>query len=527
LPLLLQKLLCIAKRRPSLGLAVLSLLFAVQISPWLYPSVDGCLYLKTVNDFRSTPRLDDFCCLVPPAFPVLIAPAFLFGDRPFLAVSILNWLLAVALIGGVYVWARRILPSAAMVLTTVLAVNISLWTFYRRPTKEVATLAFLVWTINAMHGLLDERRTSRIVWLTVAVSLLTSYLVLIRYAAIMLAVAFTMAAAWHVRKGALRPRRAIAMSAVICLVSGSVLGTWLVYDRWHGTGGRYVDSIVSIYRRPSAAEAPTADTVDQEADERAPARRRDRHFARALLYRVDDLACLTIPGMWKASSASGDTLIAVTILGALLFGVLGLGWWKLFSTRIDVFALLLPIYLLLYAHWDCPQPGGRFLLPMLPIILACLGAGTWAIFQYTTPTGARRWQVALLTGCILAHFGQATAYWLLYDLPRARECQRNLPMVDRLADRIQKRSGLVAIAPSLEQRCNGLWLDLDWKRMRILEKPLRRRVEWIVDLAGAAPVTGFAVECVDGPVQLLRRELVVPAIRERIGQQSSADAERL
>jgi hypothetical protein len=183
----LEKLLAVAKSRSGLGLAALALLFAIQISPSLYPSVDGCLYLKTVSDFFSAERLDDFCCLVPPGYPVLIAPAFLFGDRPFLAVSILNWLLAVATIGGVYVWARRLMPSAALLLTTAVAVNISLWTFYRRPTKEIATLAFLMWTVNAMQALLNERRASRVIWLTAAVAVLTAYLVLIRYAAIIAA----------------------------------------------------------------------------------------------------------------------------------------------------------------------------------------------------------------------------------------------------------------------------------------------------------------------------------------------------
>ena len=204
-----EQLLAVAKSRNGLGLAALALLFAIQISPNLYPSVDGCLYLKTVSDFLSADRLDDFCCLVPPGYPVLIAPAFLFGDRPFLAVSILNWLLAVATIGGVYAWARRLMPTRALLLTTAVAVNISLWTFYRRPTKEIATLGFLMWTVNAMHRLLGERRTSRVIWLTAAVAFLTAYLVLIRYAAITLAVAFAVATVLLARRGLLRRARAV------------------------------------------------------------------------------------------------------------------------------------------------------------------------------------------------------------------------------------------------------------------------------------------------------------------------------
>lgn len=515
-----------AKERNRLGLALLALLFAVQISPWLYPSVDGCLYLKTVGDFLSTPRLDDFCCLVPPGYPVLIAPAFLFGDRPLLAVSILNWMLAVAMIVGVYVWARRLAPSAALVLTAAVAVNISLWIFYRRPTKEIAMLAFLMWTVNAMHRLLDERRTARVIGLTAAVALLTTYLGLIRYAAITLAVAFAVAAFLLVRRGHFRPARALWMSLVIGLVSGSSLLLWLVYDRSHGTGGTYVDAIASIYHNPSVAEAQTREGDAQALEREESTPRRPRYFTRAVLYRVNDLVCLTVPGLWKASSGSAELLSVSTFVGFVMLAVLALGWWRIVATRIDVLALLLPIYLLLYAHWDTAQPGGRFLLPVLPIILACVGMGMIAIVRWAATPQARRWEIPVCALFLLAHLGQAVGYWLVIDAPRASACQHNLPMVDRLSGRIQKHVGLVAVAPELEQICNGLWLDLDWKRIRMLQDPPRRGVEWIVDTAGSPPIPGYSVECVDGPVQLLRRK---PVLRnpERVGEQHSGGAPRL
>ena len=108
-----------ANWRPRLCLAALAVLMAVQISPWLYPAVDGCLYLKTVREFLSTQKLSSFHCYVPPGYLPLIAPAFAFGDRPFLAVSILQWLMAVALIGGLYVWARRQFPATAVLFTSL------------------------------------------------------------------------------------------------------------------------------------------------------------------------------------------------------------------------------------------------------------------------------------------------------------------------------------------------------------------------------------------------------------------------
>jgi hypothetical protein len=425
--LAIERLLAAAKERPRLGLGLLALLFAVQISPWLYPSVDGCLYLKTVSDFLSAPRLDDFCCLVPPGYPLLIAPAFVFGDRPFLAVSMLNWLLAVAMIGGVYLWARRLAPSAALALTTAVGVNISLWIFYRRPTKEIATLALLMWTVNAMHSLLDERRMARVMGLTAVVALLTTYLVLIRYAGIMLVLAFAAAAALLVRRGDLRPARAVGMSLVIGLVSTSALLLWLVYDRSHGTGGTYVDSIVSIYHDRSVSEprAHDGDGLDGEVQEVEV--RKPRHFTRALLYRVNDLTCLTVPGLWKSSSGAGELLSLSTSAGTLVLAVLALGWWRIVSTRIDVLALMLPIYLLLYAHWDSSQPGGRFLLPVLPIIFACVGVGLIAIVRSAAAPAAGKSRYLL---CIC---------WLIWGRQPVIGCS-STPRVRRSASAICQSS---------------------------------------------------------------------------------------
>ncbi len=69
-------------RRPRMWLAIFAALMAVQISPWLYPTVDGCLYMKTAREFIAAPSLADFRCLVPPGYPALITPAFLLSSRP-------------------------------------------------------------------------------------------------------------------------------------------------------------------------------------------------------------------------------------------------------------------------------------------------------------------------------------------------------------------------------------------------------------------------------------------------------------
>ena len=553
--LLIERWIESANRRPRFWLVALALLMAVQISPWLYPAVDGCLYLKTIRDFLSAHNRLDFSCYVPPGYLPFVAPAFVFGDRPFLAVAILQWLMAVALIGGLYVWARRQFPATAVLFTTVVMVNISMWTYYRRPLKEVASMAILMWTVNLMHILLEERRLSRIIGLTAAVAFLTSYLTLIRYSAISLAVGFTLAAALLARRRAFGWSRALAMSSLVGVSAGAALFGWLYYDKIHG-GGQYWQEVASVYSEakdgPEAAPAPTPEAaplarsassaltlsstpsgpplrtalepppqVDSTGVRRTaePVAAPLWRLLHGLIYRINDVGCLTVPGLWKSSVPSVPTLTVPMAVFVLLFVVIGFGWLKVVRRKLDVLALTLPVYILIYTHWVCDQPGGRFMLLMLPIITACAWYGVGVLV---------RRQMLVFGLLVLAHLGQSTAYWLLIDAPRAYRLHQNWAMVDRLAEEIRRRPGQVAIADAIQSDCQGLWLELDWGcRLQGLEKALAPSVTWVVDEAGKTPVEGFSVCRVDGPVQLLHRNTPRPLTPSMVGKIDSSSREAI
>ncbi len=507
-------------RQPRLWLALFAVLMAVQISPWLYPTVDGCLYMKTARDFLAAPTLAEFRCLVPPGYPALITPAFFFGNRPFLEIAVLQWLMSVALIGGVYVWARRQFPSMAVLLTGAVMFNISLWAYYRRPTKEVATLAVLMWTVNLMHRLLDERRVGRVVAFTVAAAVLAAYVSLMRYTTITLTVGFGVAAAWLAWKHAIGWPRAVAMSGTVGLIAAVILGAWLYYDRTYGAGGIYLREVMSVYskqaprrdkHRPGSSDADSSPqgndlasnetaTVDDDAAGHSPPAR----FLQGLVYRINDIGCLCVPGLWKSTVDPWQLPHASMVPFLGLMAVLGIGWWKIVRRRLDVLALMLPAYFLLYSHWVCDQPGGRFMLPMLPILVA----SAW----FGVATLVRR-RALLVFGLLMGvHLVQAGSYWMAVDAPRARANDQKWSLVDRLADEIRKRHGEVALATSVEQDCHGLWLELDWSYpLRNLEMQFSKRVVWVVEPAGLEPPKGFSVDWVDGPVQLACRDPEKPA----------------
>jgi hypothetical protein len=532
-----------ANWRPKLCLGVLAILMAVQVSPWLYPAVDGCLYLKTIREFLSTRNLASFHCYVPPGYLPLIAPAFAFGDRPFLAISILQWLMSLALIGGLYVWARREFPATAVLFTAVVMVNISVWTYYRRPLKEIASMAILMWTVNLMHVLLDERRRARVISLTCAAALLTTYLTLIRYAAITVAIGFAWAACWRAYRDKLGWGRAIFMSSVVGITAASALAGWLYYDKAYGGGGIYWREVASVYSEqtnppetvienalppqgPNAAAnvanknfnsvpanvAASVDSAPQTGVSIAAAAPKEdvgeswlasplvapvARFLHGLIYRINDVGCMLVPALWKANIPPDRLLTLPLVLFVLLFAVVALGWLRILRRKIDVLVLTFPAYLVLYSHWVCDQPGGRFMLPMLPIITACLWYGISPFVKRPTIV------FGLL---IVAHLAQSTAYWLCIDAPRAYQANQNWAMVDRLADVIRRKPGEVAITDAAEPVCQGLWLELDWEfRLHGLKQAPGPYVMWIVEPVGERPLSGFSIQRVDGPVQLLYR----------------------
>jgi hypothetical protein len=111
-----------------------------------------------------------------------------------------------------------------------------------------------------------------------------------------------------------------------------------------------------------------------------------------------DIGCMTLPGLWKAVPEPGNWLDIWSIVYVSFFLFLLVGWFRLVRRKADVLILTLPAYFLLYVHWVCDQPGGRFMLPMLPAVIAC---GWYGL-------GLKRRLRRLLSPFLFLHFGQAS-----------------------------------------------------------------------------------------------------------------------
>ncbi len=509
LALRLEQWLSWLEEHPRLSLGTLVFLLTAQISPWFYPTGDGSLYLSTVREFLSQFRagqVSEFRCFVPPGYPLLILPAFLTGDKPFLALSILNWALAMALLLGTYRWMKRQFPSAAVLLTGVVMVNITLWTFYRRPLKELAFMAMLMWSVELLHHLLRPKPTRTTLLYAGGTGLLITLLSLIRYPGLTLVIGFTLAVLVQARRGDMSWKRAVGVAAAVGILPVIAIGSWLAYDKQYAGGAVYLQEITGIYTEdydnatePPPDENPSLQTWTRHLyfSDSKFVRSTLPQFLAGLQYRVTDLGCMSLPGFWKAVPDPSRWLDPWRFVYFAFFLLLLAGWWRIVRRRVDVLILTTPAYFLLYVHWVCDQPGGRFMLPILPAIVACTWMGC----------GLKQHSRACLFGLVLLlHLGQSTAYWLLIDAPRAINMDRQWHIADRFAESIRVEPSFVGIQDLPLEVFLALNLTLDSRtRPQALAEPITPDIRWIVTPAGmAAPPDFILHDSVEGYTLLHR-----------------------
>ncbi|HUG89640.1 MAG TPA: hypothetical protein VML55_02325, partial [Planctomycetaceae bacterium] len=393
-------------RRPRAWLTVFALLLAVQIGPWWYASRDGCLYLSLA---RNLARGGPVECLgaavcVTPGYPLLMTPAFVFGDRPFAALAAMNWLLAVALLIGVYQWAQRHVPQAAVWVAGLTAVNAGVCYYYRRTLKEIAFMAAVVWAVNALHWVESSPgRAPRMRRAALGLGLVL-LAVSIRYTGIALVAGLGAA----VLLGVSRRRGGHSGGVTLVAVVGG-LAVLLLAGLVALVGESYLDGFAKLWSDPLA------------------------QLAEGVRVRIGNLPRVIVPGMLKAYGRPQEWLDWNIALGLCLAAVVAWGWHRLAWQRRDVWAWSLPFYLGMYIIWPHHQ-GARFMVPMVPVLAACF----WFALAHV-----RRVRATFLAVCFFAHLGGTFGYWLLIDAPRAAADHRLWATADQIAGAIDVGRGAV------------------------------------------------------------------------------------
>lgn len=458
------------ERRPRTCLTVLAVLLAVQISPWFYFSPDGCVYLSLARSLAAgepmtvlgQPRLG-----IPIGYPLLVSPAFWFSERPFMALSIVNWLFAVALMLGVHRWLQRQIPQAAVLLTSLIMVNAGLWFHYRRPLKEIAFLAVMVWLANGLQALLQGDGWQRILRRAAIALLLLVLLLTIRYSGIVLVAGLGLALMLKVYRDATHRRLIVGTSLVLGLCSLIVLGVLIRYG-----ADLYLKALV-----------PASSDIWAQ-------------IAEGLRLRISEIGRLSLPGMFKSYSGRHEWLHVNVVLYLTLLPFVAWGWWQLAWRRQDVLALTFPFYFALYVAWPFDQ-GARFMLPMVPVLVTCLWLGARPCFPK-----AKGWTVILLG----MHLVGSVGYWVSVDAPRAIARHRDWGSLERLAAHTESGAERLAVRNFEPDLHAMLQFSLD----RPLSGPLTGAsapgdVDWIVQPKQTAGCVGFTICAEAGGYHLLAR----------------------
>lgn len=394
--------------RPKRTLAFCALLLAVQIGPWWYSSIDSTGYLSMARSLArgSGPtNLGSPLLWYSPGYPALVCPLFLLSDRPFLLIAVVQWLLAVVLMAGIYHWGRRVAPDAAVWFAALTVVNHGFWIHFRRPLSEVAFMCTLIWTINCLHALVGVPRSKNFAARLVLSGLLLAALCAVRPVGIMLAPAFVAWTFWEVRSRRLTGWRAAAASLVVVAAAATPVAVFVQHERSLATelGGRsYADNFHDAARSPLES------------------------YFRGMQMCISDIGRVSIPGFFKSHGRPGDwrdpnMLIHVPFVCLVLYG-----WWLWRRHGNDLYQWYMPFYLLLIiAH--AMDTGARLLLPLLPALMVC-------IWFALARLGERR-QVVIGV-CLAVQLIVGGGYWLGVDLPRARHFDRQWPKIDELVARV-------------------------------------------------------------------------------------------
>lgn len=563
-------------RRPRLWLCIFALLFAIQISPWWYPKPDGCFYLSIARTMvAGSPTANDGDVFRPanPGYPLLISPAFLLGDRPFLAISALHWLMAVVCILGVYRWARRQFPAYAVLLTGLAVLNNAVWIHYRRTIKEIAFMAFIVWSVNVVQALTHKRSNASTALLCGVAALLITACALVRYPGMVLLAGFALAMCHSAHRGRLSWSRAAIVTLAVSLLPTMTVLYRINYEenlaqRQGGTTyGRQFNKAVSIAvsdaKQVFVSAEPESNVFDKDASgdrdhglaevqdrtpitvdrpdksssssnggavvantsenktlssETASANVHDglltriaaNRFFEGLRLRISSVGQITLPGMLKAYNQTGSWMhVNMFVYGTWFFVVLA-GWWYLVRRRNDVFALLLPFYFAIYIIWPFDQ-GARFLVPMAPVLMASAWYGMRRLpIRYTSALGM----------CVFMHCSVAIVYWAGMDAPRAYALHQNWPHVDRLIGHMEfagasQPSAVVGVSPKQRTRVRlmfELCIDRPVDEYSTLQS-VPESVQWVVLPEDVS--WGDSYELIEraGDFQLIRR---LPADERRL-----------
>src|SRR6516164_5296324 len=139
-------------KRPWTWIGIWVVLAAVQIvSPLWYLAADSCSYLSIARSLaqgHGALNLGNPHLVYSVGYPLLISPLYHLSETPFLLLTAFHALAAALFVAGVYTWAKRLLPEAALPITLLSLGQVTVLSLFRRALSEAAFMPLLIWTVN-------------------------------------------------------------------------------------------------------------------------------------------------------------------------------------------------------------------------------------------------------------------------------------------------------------------------------------------------------------------------------------------
>ena len=340
-----------APPRDRIVLAVAALLLAVQISPWYYSQRDAAAYFSIARHLAHGEGLSNMGSPVlwfPPGYPLLISPLFRLRDMPLLEISIVQWLLAVALLWGIYRWARPLAPEGAVWIAAISVGTNAVWIHYRQPISELAFMAAMAWLLVSLQALArpQAEALSWPGWLRPQDSPSPCALS-VRWASPWRPAAAAGCSAGGAAPFSRRPaaeviswRRALARRAGRGRGGGADRGGVILHERW---AAQHVGAATYLTSLETRRGAPILE-----------------NYGPWLALVVSDIGRVTVPFMFKSYGYTGWWWDVNMLVYVPLFGLLLYGFYRWVRHGGDPLAWSLPFYLavLTYFRWESGGGGG-------------------------------------------------------------------------------------------------------------------------------------------------------------------------
>lgn len=400
------------------------ILLLVQVSDIPYLDLDSVCYLsmaKSLTEHGVMQKLGSPHLVYAVGYPTVLSGALSFRADPFLTASILNAVLGLIFLLGVWRWCNETAPSQAIWISCLSVCNVIVLQIFRRPLSEPLFMALLLWSTLYLNHVVRQL-PHRVDWVSmVMASFLLCMLVATRQVGVFLVAGFGTWLICLAMQGIIKWRHAVLAVILPGLAAGLTLLA-MIYQEHQTKVLAPTESHWDMLVRKSNFSA------DFKADGLAS------NVVEGIRLRVFEIGRLLIPGMFGCYAKTGEWLNVNTLLYVPVAAICFFGWWRLVRKQADSLSLMFPWYFALYVFWPCDQ-GGRFFAPVLPVLMLSFWKGL-ILF----PRLRARWMVGAM---IMAHVVVALGLWMSSDLRSYHQFQIKIDEVRNYAEWLKNNKGAI------------------------------------------------------------------------------------